>query len=270
VLCHRHAHIQEDECGAPTFYTGGATLQLLDGPDGKIAADALAAALAAAPFGVEHHAQPAALSLSQASECGTVYTPDEVAALSQAAKARGLAVHMDGARLANAVAALDCAPADVTWRAGVDVLSFGATKNGAWAAEAVVFFDPARAGDFKYRRKRGGHLVSKMRLLSAQLTAYARNGVWLKNARHANACARRMADGLVAQAGGRLAHPTQANEVFVALAPPVLQALREHEVQFHPWPGAGPDVIRVVTAFNTDPADVDRLVEIAAAAHQAP
>lgn len=270
VYCHRFAHIEEDECGAPEFYSGGAKLGLLDGDDGRIAVETLAETLAAAPIGGVHHAQPTAISLTQATECGTLYELDQVAALAEVAHRYGLAVHMDGARCANAVAALGCTPAELTWKAGIDVLSFGATKNGAWAAEAVVFFDPDKAGDFAFRRKRAGHLFSKMRLISAQLVAYCRDNVWLENARHANAQARRLGEGLVAQAGARLAHPLQANEVFVALSDKVAQRMLDGGVGFHGWPTSGADVHRLVCAFNTDPADVDRVIAIAAAAHQAP
>ncbi|MEQ9642501.1 MAG: beta-eliminating lyase-related protein [Alphaproteobacteria bacterium] len=270
VYCHRFAHIEEDECGAPEFYSGGAKLGLLDGPDGRIPVEALAETLAAAAIGGVHHAQPAAISLTQATECGTVYELDQVCALAEVAHRYGLAVHMDGARFANAVAALGCTPAELTWKAGIDVLSFGATKNGAWAAEAVVFFDPGTAGDFAYRRKRAGHLLSKMRLISAQLVAYCDEAVWRANAAHANAMARRLGDGLVAQAGARLAHPLQINEVFVALSEKVAQGMLDGGVGFHGWPTSGSDVHRLVCAFNTDPADVDRAIAIAAAAHQAP
>lgn len=172
IWCHAKAHIEEDECGAPEFYSGGAKLVLLDGADGKIAATDLAARLAAYPFGVEHHVQPAALSLTQATESGTVYDAGEIKAIAEVCRRHKLGLHMDGARFANAVAHLGVSPAALTWQAGVDVLSFGATKNGALAAEAVVFFRPELAAGFLYRRKRAGHLFSKMRFLSAQLAAY--------------------------------------------------------------------------------------------------
>jgi threonine aldolase len=268
IFCHRWAHIEVDECGAPAFFTGGATLAPLDGADGRIAPESLARALAEGRAGDVHASQPAALSLSQATECGTIYEVEQVAALAEIAHRHGLAVHMDGARFANAVAALGCTPAELTWRAGVDALSFGATKNGCWAAEAVVFFDPARAAGFEYRRKRAGHLVSKQRLISAQLAAYCADEVWLANARHANACAARLGDELVRRAGARLAHPLQANEVFVHLAPKVARAMQAAGVGFHDWPASGPDVYRLVCAFDTDPAEVERAVDVAAAAYR--
>src|SRR5579883_354407 len=222
VYCHPDSHINVDECGAPELFTGGAKLVPIVGDAGKIAAADFEAALARSGKGVVHHVQPAAISLTNASEMGTVYTPEEVRAIADIAHGQGLRVHMDGARFANAVAALGCAPADLAWRAGVDVLSFGATKNGALAAEAVVFFAPAKAGDLAFRRKRSGHLFSKMRFLSAQLEAYLADDLWLRNARHANRMARRLADGVAGLPGVRLRHPTEANEIFVELPEPVI------------------------------------------------
>ena len=217
IYCHEAAHINVDECGAPEFFTGGAKLVDLAGADGKLHAGDLAAALAGAGAGIVHHVQPAAISLTQASECGTVYSPHELHEIADLARANGLKLHLDGARFANAVAGLGCSPADLTWRAGVDALSLGATKNGALAAEAVVFFDRALAAAFGYRRKRAGHLFSKMRFLSAQLEAYLSDDLWLRNARHANRLADRLAQGLAGLPGARLVYPVQANEVFVAL-----------------------------------------------------
>ena len=266
TYCHRNAHIEEDEAGAPELFSGGAKLALLDGEHGKITAETLAAAIATAGFGVQHHSQPSALSLTQATEAGTVYRPDEIAALAAIAHDAGLSVHMDGARFANALAHLDCSPAQATWKAGVDVLSFGATKNGAMAAEAVIFFDPGTASDFLYRRKRGGHLFSKMRYLSAQLVAYLRDDLWLENARHANACAATLSQGLAALDGAHLVHPVQANEIFVHLPDVVLGALEAGGVGFHRWGpagGAGGGQARFVCAFNTEPGDVDRVLQIA-------
>ncbi|MDP7549368.1 MAG: beta-eliminating lyase-related protein [Alphaproteobacteria bacterium] len=261
IYCHRNAHIEEDEAGAPELFTGGAKLALLDGEHGKITAETLANAVAAAPFGVQHHSQPSALSLTQASEAGTVYQPGEVAALAAIAHNSGLSVHMDGARFANALAHLACSPAEATWKAGIDVLSFGATKNGAMAAEAVIFFDPEAADDFLYRRKRGGHLFSKMRYLSAQLVAYLRDDLWLEDARHANACATTLSQGLAALDGAHLVHPVEANEIFVHLPETVLKALEVGGVGFHRWGSGGQ--ARFVCAFDTDPDDVDRALQIA-------
>ena len=258
VFCHPESHIHEDECGAPEFYSGGAKLVPLPDRGGKIAADDLAAALARPDHGV-HSLQSAAVSISQASEAGTLYTVEEVRAIAEVAHAAGLKVHMDGARLANALAALGCAPADLTWRAGVDALSFGASKNGALAAEAAVLFDRALAKTFPYRRKRGGHLFSKMRFLAVQFEAYLENDLWLANARHANAMARRLADGLAAVPGARLRHAVEANEIFVSLPEPVIAGLEADGFLFYRWPGEDATLLRLVTAFDTLEADVDAL-----------
>ncbi len=266
VYCHETAHIATDECGAPEFYTGGAKLIGLPGADGKILPGQLDAPLRhAATMGV-HHVRPAALSLTQSTEWGTVYTPGEVQALSAAAHAAGLGVHMDGSRLANAVAHLGCSPAEITWKAGVDVLCLGATKNGAMAAEAVIFFDPARAAGFESRRKRAGHLWSKMRFFSVQLTAYLQDGLWLRNARHANAMAARLAAGLVRLPGVRLVQAAQANELFVAMPDPLIEALLAEGFEFYRWAapaGVSEPVIRLVTAFCTEAADVDAFLAAA-------
>jgi threonine aldolase len=263
IYCHRHAHIEEDECGAPELFTGGAKLHLLDGPHGKFDAATLEAALTGAGPGVEHHPQPAAVSITQASEAGTVYRAEEIAAIAELAHGAGLKLHMDGARFANAVAHLGCTAAEASWKAGVDVLSFGATKNGAMAAEAVLFFEPALAADFRFRRKRAGHLFSKMRFLSAQLLAYCTDELWLRNARHANAMANRLAEGLAALPGAELAHPVEANEVFVSLPEVALRAMAEAGVVFHRWDGAAGGSIRLVTAFDTESAAVDGALAIA-------
>jgi threonine aldolase len=263
VLCHADAHIHVDECGAPEFYTG-AKLVPIAGEHGRIDVAGLRDCLASAGIGSEHHVQPAAISLTQATERGTVYQPATVADLGDLARSAGLAVHMDGARFANAVASLGCAPADLTWRAGVDVLSFGATKNGAMAAEAVIFFRPEDAATFRFRRKRGGHLLSKMRFLSAQLEAYVTDDLWLRNARNANAMARRLAEGLSRVPGCTLVHPVEANEVFPRLPEPVIVGLERQGFGFHRWGGAASSVLRLVTAFDTGTSDVDGLVEAAA------
>ncbi len=261
VFCHDAAHIHVDECGAPEFFTGGAKLLPVPGADAKLVPGAIAPHLAAR--GVVHHAQPAAISISQATEAGAVYRPAEIAALGELAQAHGLALHMDGARFANAVAALGCTPAELTWRAGVDVLSFGATKNGALAAEAVIVFDPGKAADLAFRRKRAGHLFSKMRFLSVQLAAYLEDELWLRNARHANAMARRLGQGLAALPGARLRHPVEANEVFVEMPEAAIAALAERGFGFYHWEGETSTCLRLVTAFDTAVADVDALIAAA-------
>jgi threonine aldolase len=259
IYCHTLAHINVDECGGPEFFTGGAKLVDLPGADGKLAPAAIGAAMFGA--GIVHHAQPAAVSITQASECGTLYTAAEIAAIGALCRKHGLKLHMDGSRFANAVAALGCAPADISWRAGVDVLSLGATKNGAMAAEAVVFFDRELARNFAYLRKRAGQLQSKGRFLSAQLEAYVTDDLWLRTARHANAMAARMAEGLAAVPGAKLKFPVQANILFLDLPEAAIVALESAGAQFFRWePGAGRAVIRLVTAFNTEAAAVDAFV----------
>ncbi|CAN5611352.1 beta-eliminating lyase-related protein [soil metagenome] len=213
VFCHQYSHVAEDECGAPEFYTGGAKLALISGDDCKMDAAELEAAIAKAGASV-HNVQRGALSLTNATEAGTVYSPDEIAVLAATAKAHAMPVHLDGARFANALVHLGCTPAEITWRAGVDAVSFGGTKNGLLGVEAVILFDPARAFEFELRRKRGGHLFSKHRFLSAQMEAYLTDGLWLDMARAANARAALLAEGIAKAPGGRLLHPRQANEVF--------------------------------------------------------
>jgi threonine aldolase len=261
VYCHEESHVQTDECGAPEFYAGGAKLIALPGADAKLAPATIEARMV--EQGVVHHVQPAAISISQATEAGTLYAPAEIAALGALARRRGLALHMDGARFANAVAALGCTPAEITWRAGVDVLSFGATKNGALAAEAVIFFDAAKAADFAYRRKRGGHLFSKMRFLSAQLDACLADDLWLRNARHANRVAARLAEGLASIAGARLRHPTQANEVFVELPEKAIRALAQAGFGFHRWGGEASPCLRLVAAFDSRLEDAEAFIALA-------
>lgn len=266
VLCHEASHIQRDECGGPEFYTGGAKLMPLPGAAGKLTPEAVKEALFYQPRGVVHFAQISALSLTQATESGTVYTPGEIADLAETAHESGLAVHMDGARFANAVAHLGCTPADLTWRAGVDVLVFGATKNGALAAEAVLFFNPERAADFAFRRKRAGHLLSKSRFLAAQWDAYLTDDLWLKLARAANARAQELAEGLGGIPGVHLSYPTQANEVFAELPREATVALEKAGARFHPWimPGDPADgrMIRMVTSFATQQEEVAELLKI--------
>lgn len=267
VYCHRDSHINTDECGAPEMFADGAKLIPLDGADGKLTPEIVEAALAQHTPGFVHAVQPHVLALTQATESGTVYTPQEVAALARVAHAHGLKVQMDGARFANALVTLGCTPAEVTWKAGVDVLAFGATKNGTLAAEAAMFFDPELAPGFEYRRKRAGHLFSKMRYLSAQLEAYLADDVWLLNAGHANDLARRLGDGLNGLAGCRLLHPVQANEVFLELPPGLADALIQDGFTFYRWKGAGADRdsvgVRLVVSWNSEPGHVDALLNAA-------
>jgi len=265
VYAHPLAHIAQDECNAPEFFTGGAKLVGVPGEHGRIAADRLAGVLASAtPHGV-HNAQPAAVSISQTTELGAVYTPASVRALAEVAHAAGLGLHMDGARFANALVALDCAPADITWRAGVDILSFGATKNGALGAEAIVVFDPARAKTLPFLRKRGGHLLSKQRFAAAQFEAYLTDDLWCRNAAHANAMAKRLADGLRQTRGVRLPHPVEANALFPVLPETMQARLRAAGFLFGAWGEAGSGMVRLIASFDTAVADVDQFLDVAKA-----
>ncbi len=265
ILCHEMAHIYEDECGAPQMFTGGAKLRPLTGAHAKISAEDLDRVIRGAGLGFVHASQPSVVSITQITELGTAYTLDEVKAIAEVCHSHGLFLHMDGARFANAVVALDCAPADVTWRQGVDVMSFGATKNGAMAAEAVVFFNSDLVRDFEFRRKRAGQLFSKMRFISAQLAAYVADGHWLDNARQANAMAARLSEGLLAQVpGASLFAPVDGNEVFVNLPGQVIETMQNAGVLCHRW--ADQDTVRLVCSFNTKADAVDRVIEIAAGA----
>jgi threonine aldolase len=265
ILCHAEAHIAVDECGAPEFFTHGAKLAPIEGQDAKLTPAAIGEALGHFQKGFVHHAQPMAVSLTQATELGTVYTPDELSAIAQLAHSHGMKLHVDGARFANALVGLGCTPAELTWKSGVDVLSFGATKNGALAAEAVIFFDPAEARDFEYRRKKSGHLLSKMRVVSAQLETYLANDHWLANAARANALAQRLAQGL-AQAGSiEIAHPVQANAVFARMPTALAARLRVAGAVFYDWgpPRDGHVLARLMLSFATREEDVARLIDAA-------
>jgi len=256
VLCHETAHVETDECGAPEFFSNGTKVLTMPGPDGKVT-----------PAGIRHlvekrsdihYPKPRVVSITQATEQGTVYSLDEVRAVGAAARALGLRVHMDGARFANAVAALGCSPAEITWRAGVDVLCFGGTKNGMAVGEAVVFFDRALAEEFAYRCKQAGQLASKMRFLAAPWVGMLRQGAWLRRAEQANAMARLLHDRLRAVEGVAVLRAPQANSVFVSLPPGVGDALRARGWRFYDFiAGAGS---RLMCAWDTAPEDVEALV----------
>ena len=254
IYCHPEAHIAVDECGAPGFFTGGAQLERIDGAAAKLTAEAVAATLDGHAVSV-HSVQPAAVSISQATELGTAYRPAEVAALCEVAHEHGLHVHMDGARFANAVTFLGCHPGDVTWRAGVDVLSLGATKNGALAAEAVVFFHLGLVRDFELQRKRAGHLLSKSRYVAAQLLAYVETGLWRRNAERANAFARAIGKA----AGKRLLHPVEANEVFADLGVAGKASLRSAGFEFYDWGAPASGTARLVASWDQDERHVEAL-----------
>ena len=270
VLCHAQSHVATDEAGAPEFFGGGLKLVNLPGEGGKITPATLRKALAGGR-GAPHSVLPAVLSLSQSTEFGTVYHNEEVRALAGIAHEHGLSVHMDGARFGNALARMNVSPAEATWKAGVDVLSFGATKAGALAAEAVVFFDPAAAKGMPSRRKRGGHLLSKHRFLAAQFDAYLRDDLWLNLARHANAAAARLGERLAA-VGLKRVWPVDANEVFVVLSPEADERLKAAGASYYSWQSdvlprsiasADGKLVRLVTSFATTDEEVDRFAAIA-------
>jgi threonine aldolase len=253
VLTHNEAHIERDECGAPEFFTGGAKLSLVGGAGAKIAAADLAERLNWFEPHV-HGVQPRMLSITQATERGAIYTPQEIAALSRIAHERGMAVHMDGARFANALVAQKVSPAELTWKAGVDVLSFGVIKNGGMNAEAVVFFDPTRVADFEFRRKRAGQLFCKGRYAAVQLLAYLESGIWQRNAERAN----RLASRIAATAPALLSEPFATNQVFMRLGDARIAEL-SREFGFYPWGPTGSGEARFVCSWDTPEEDVDAL-----------
>lgn len=269
VFCSPVAHIHEDECNAPEFFTGGAKLTLVPGGD-KMTAGALRGAVAGEETRGVHGPQRGPVSITQVTERGSVYALEELAALTAVAQEYGLPVHMDGARFANALVALGCSPAEMTWKRGVDALSFGGTKNGLMGAEAVIFFDPAKAWEFELRRKRGAHLFSKHRYLSAQMAGYLADGLWLDSARRANAGCARLAEGLRG-AGARFLHPPEANMIFAALPRRVHRRLHEAGAVYHLWDGSleGDDpeemiAARLVCDWSVSAGAIDRFVELAA------
>jgi threonine aldolase len=262
ILCHREAHIECDESGAPEFYSGGAKLALIDGAAAKITPRGVKEALSRTARSI-HSVQPSAISISQTTERGAIYRPEEVAAIGELARNAGLALHMDGARFANAVAALGCKPANVSWRGGVDLLSFGATKNGAMAAEAIICFNPEYAEQIAHRRKRGGHLFSKNRYVAAQLLAYLENDLWLKLAARANRLARRLGEA----AGPFLTVPVESNQVFLKPGPAGFAKLRAAGVEFYDWGSEGSGEARLVVSWNQDEGDVEAMQALLASLH---
>lgn len=257
VLCHDEAHINTDEAGAPEFFTHGAKLIAVGGEGAKVTPEALAARMDAIPADV-HRVQPAAISITNATEYGLVYTPAETAAIGALARERGLGFHVDGARFANAVARLGCHPAELTWRAGVDALSFGFIKNGGMTAEALILFRKDLAEATRIRRKRAGHLVSKGRFQAAQILALLENGRWLDNARAANAGASRVA----AAVGARLAYPVEANEIFVSISADEAASLRARGFSFYNWVDG---VARFVVSWDQSEDEVAMLASALAA-----
>lgn len=265
VYAHDGAHVEHDECGAPEFYIGGGKIRRIAGADGKLVPEALRAAIDATPQGFVHGHQRGAVTLTNVTEAGTVYTPAEVAALTAVARDYRLPVHMDGARFANAVVATGASPANLTWRTGVDILSFGGTKNGCLGVEAVVLFDAAKAWEFELRRKRGGHLFSKHRFLSAQMSAYLEGGLWLRLAEVANARSARLEAALSACPEASLLYPREANIAFATLPRALHRKLEGAGAHYYYWPGdpapEGPDDeqigARFVTSWATTEAEID-------------
>ena len=260
VFCHSAAHIYSDESGAPEFFGDGLRLVPVAGENGKIQPDSLAAAIHASEGHGIHSYVPAALSLTQSTESGTVYKLNELEALYEVALTKGMSTHMDGARFGNAVASLGCSPADCSWRSGAQILSFGASKNGCMAAEALLFFEHHEMLDIAERhRKRSGHLFSKMRYISAQLLAYIEDGLWLELARHANAQAATFAKAVEAHGEARLESPVDANEVFVRWSAEGFEHLASQGIQFLIWPGHD-DLARFVFGHSTTDEDTSKLI----------
>ena len=251
IICHRDAHIENDEAGAPGFFTHGAKLMLVDGPGAKVSPEAVEQAVARIRKDV-HQVQPRALSITNATEYGLAYSAAEVGTLGETARSLGLRMHMDGARFANAIVSTGASPADVTWRAGVEALSFGFVKNGGLNAEALILFDTSLADEVEVRRKRAGHLLSKGRMLAAQILAMLDNDLWLDNARAANAAAQALAKA----APDRLVYPVEANELFLKASPDEAARLRSDGFDFYDW---APGEIRLVTSWDQQGEPVERL-----------
>ena len=258
IYCHKLAHINTDECGAPEFYTGGAKLIPLVGVDGKIVPGELEQNISG--VGIVHHTQPSSVSITQVCETGEVYELDEIKEITKVAHSHNLNMHMDGARFANALVSLNCTPAEMTWKSGIDVLSFGATKNGCIAAEAIIFFKPELVGNLSFLMKRAGHLLSKMRFVSAQLEAYISNNVWLDNAKNANEMGKKLSEGLIKHNSIKLAYPTQANEVFAKFPREVIEHLNSEGYKMNEDELDG-QAARLVAAWNTKISDVESFLE---------
>jgi len=254
VYCHKLSHINTDECGAPEFYTGGGKLVTLQGNNGKIIAEELDKAIGGK--GIVHHTQPSSVSITQVCETGEVYQLDEIKKISEVTHKHNLNIHMDGARFANAITSLNCTPAEMTWKSGIDVLSFGATKNGCLAAEAIIFFKKDLVGNIAFLMKRAGHLLSKMRFVSAQLDAYISNDVWLKNAKHANDMGQKLSEGLAKHNSIEIAYPTEANEVFAKFPRHMIEHLNSEGYKMNEDELDG-KAARLVTAWNTKTSDVE-------------
>ena len=259
IYCHKLSHINTDECGAPEFYTGGAKLITLKGVNGKITPQELSHNIGG--VGIVHHTQPSVTSITQLCETGEAYQLDEIKEISEITHKHNLKMHMDGARFANALVSLGATPAEMTWKSGIDVLSFGATKNGCIAAEAIIFFKPELVGNLPFLMKRSGHLLSKMRFVSAQLEAYISNNVWLRNAKHANKMGKKLSNGLNSNLKIELAYPSHANEVFAKFKRSTIEHLNSKGYKMNEEELDG-KAVRLVTAWNTKESDVDQFLKI--------
>ena len=257
IYCHKISHINVDECGAPEFFTGGAKLITIDGDDGKFNSDELKKNIRG--YGVVHNTQPASVSITQSCETGVIYKLDEILKINQVAKENGMKIHMDGARFSNAIASLKKSPAEATWKLGIDVLTFGGTKNGCMDAEAIIFFNPSDVNNFQYLQKRSGQLLSKTRFLSSQLDAYITDGLWLRNATHANDMARKLSEKLSKINGFELTYPTESNEIFIKMPKNIQDHLNNEGYSAIPddmFDGS----VRFVTAWNTNLNDIENLI----------
>lgn len=269
VFCHRNSHIEEDECGAPEAFIGGGKLALIDGAHAKFTPDALRQTIDFTGRSGVHNMQRGPVSITNTTENGTVYTPSEVAAITAVAREYGLPTHMDGARFSNALVSTGATPAEMTWKAGIDVVTFGGTKNGLMGVEAVVLFDPKKAWEFELRRKRGGHLFSKHRYLAAQMEAYLTDDLWRDLATHANAMATRLSQGILSVEGAKLTHPTEANCVFASWPRGGHRKAQDAGAQYYLWPfnqtmvGSDDENVaaRLVCSWSTTEADVDQFLD---------
>lgn len=266
ILCHWDAHIGTDECGAPEMFSFGARQIPLEGEHGRISLEALATYLQEARFGVVHAVQPAALSVTNLTEAGTAYNPDDIAALTRAASKANLGIHMDGARFANAAAYLGATPAQLSWKVGVDVITLGTTKSGSFGAETIVTFTPKFNTALAFLRKRSGHFAPKTRFLGAQIQAYVEGDLWLRNARHANRAAQRISEGLAAIMGVTLVHPTEGNEVFASMPVAMSDALVDAGCRFQRDWRLHPRQNRFVTSWATADEEVDRMLKVCGSA----
>ncbi len=271
IFCHREAHMFEDECGAPEFFTHGGRLAPVDGEAGKMNPERLLAEIRRFPPDFIHAGQPMAISITQATEVGTLYQPDEIAAIADIAKCYDLPLHMDGARFANALVALQLTPAEMTWKQGVDIVSFGATKNGCWCAEALIFMNPSMAEHLPYLRKQAAQLFSKTRFIAAQFNAYLTDDLWLQMATHANQMALFLKQGIEQSHRARLAWQPESNEVFAILEPEVIETLKQQGAVFYSWnpprsySGLWTErdiLVRLVTSFATQEDDISQFLAI--------